>query len=137
MITPEMMSKMMNISTTTLQSDSSDGEVDHSMHEPPACPSNGAPCKTIVPAQKKRSREDTTVLPRPGPRSTSAAPKARTKRIKSNTNLRGSLQPSTASEAVTVVTTTRTKDQRVPKNNKKTFKLVKDFLPTLLVTKYP
>jgi hypothetical protein len=48
-----------------------------------------------------------------------------------------SLQPGTTSEAVPVVATTRTKDQSVPENNKKTFELAKDFLSPLLLTKNP
>src|ERR1700731_3466964 len=83
------------------QSDSSDGENDLGKPEPPVRRSMSTPCKTVLPAQKEMSQADTTVLPRPGPRSTSAAAKPPTKHIKSNTILRGSLQPSTTSEAVT------------------------------------
>jgi hypothetical protein len=121
----------------THSDDSSDGEDDLGKPEPPVRRSKGVPRKTVVPAQKKRSQADTTVLPRLGLRSTSAVPKPPTKRTKSNTNLRVSLQPGTTSESVPVVATTRTKDQSVPENNKKTFELAKDFLATLLFTKNP
>jgi hypothetical protein len=48
-----------------------------------------------------------------------------------------SLQPGITSDAVPVVATTRTKDQSIPENNKKTFKLAKDFLAIHLFTKNP
>jgi hypothetical protein len=48
-----------------------------------------------------------------------------------------SLQPGTSSESVSVAATTRRKNQSIPKNNNKTFKLVKDFNATLLFTKNP
>jgi hypothetical protein len=104
------------------QSDSSDGEEDVlGKPEPPIRQRKGILHKTVVPAQKKRNHADTTVLPRPGLRSTSAVPKPITKCTKSNTNLRVSLQPGTTSQAVPAVATTRTKDQSIPDNNKKTF----------------
>jgi hypothetical protein len=120
------------------QSNSSDGEEDVlGKPEPPVGQSKGVPRKTVVPTQKKMNRADTTVLPRPGLLSTSAVPKPPTKRTKSNTNLQVFLQPGTTSEAVPVVATTRTKDQSIPENNKKTFELANDFLAILLLTKNP